>query len=179
LHIYRKVGCETWEQYCAEYLRAPHSAFDELIEGVRILKGRKHIGPISATQAQEASRAERAQRLAADEKVEAMPAHGEIGRGRDADRGANGTSKGSNQAALVRRIKRDRPDLAERLARGEFTSVRAAAREAGLVREPSPLAMARKLWIRMSDEERSAFLIEIGVTLSPPSQISETSVDVG
>ena len=39
-HLYRKVGSESWEAYCCDFLSSPAAAFDELIEGVRILKGR-------------------------------------------------------------------------------------------------------------------------------------------
>ena len=41
-------------------------------------------------------------------------------------------SKGSNHVrTIVSRLKQNRPDLVERMARGEFDSVQAAAREAG------------------------------------------------
>jgi hypothetical protein len=42
--------------------------------------------------------------------------------------------RGSTSAYLTARLARDRPDLLERLKAGEFSSVRAAAREAGIVR---------------------------------------------
>jgi len=75
-----------------------------------------------------------AQAAAASAKVLARP--GEIGNGRS--RGADSTpiQRGSTDAEyLAARIKRDRPDIHERMKRGEFSSVRAAAQEAGLVKK--------------------------------------------
>ncbi len=39
---------------------------------------------------------------------------------------------------LVRRLKRDFPEIAEALARGEYPSARAAAIAAGIIRKPTP-----------------------------------------
>jgi hypothetical protein len=46
----------------------------------------------------------------------------------------------SNSAErIVRRLKRDAPDIAEALARGEFKSARAAGIAAGIITPPTPL----------------------------------------
>jgi hypothetical protein len=51
-------------------------------------------------------------------------------------------TRGSNGADyLTARIKRDRPDILERMKAGEFSSVRQAAKEAGLVRERISIAL--------------------------------------
>jgi hypothetical protein len=42
-----------------------------------------------------------------------------------------------SQAGIIRRIKRDHPDIAEQLERGEFRSARAAGMAAGFIK-PSP-----------------------------------------
>ena len=47
---------------------------------------------------------------------------------------------GNNAAYYTARIARDRPDILERMIRGEFSSVRAAAKEAGIYRNPQPRA---------------------------------------
>ncbi len=44
-----------------------------------------------------------------------------------------GKGKGKGAADLTARIARDRPDIWERMKNGEFTSVAAAAREAGIL----------------------------------------------
>ena len=41
LHLYRKVGAGSWADYCLHFLASPATAMGELIEGVRILKGRE------------------------------------------------------------------------------------------------------------------------------------------
>src|SRR5262245_15951681 len=58
-----------------------------------------------------------AQQLAADPDLPILPEHGEIGNGR---RGNNVTStpRGNSASYWVRRLKRDRPDIADALARG-------------------------------------------------------------
>ena len=58
--------------------------------------------------------------------------------GKKGGRGKRGTklvtlSKGGNDR-LAARIKRDHPDIAARVANGEFKSIRAAALEAGIVK---------------------------------------------
>ena len=63
----------------------------------------------------------------------------------------------TNAKRLTARIARDRPDILVRMKAGEFKSVRAAAREAGLVRDPSPLDLLRKAWKKASADERIAF----------------------
>lgn len=76
--------------------------------------------------------------------------------------------RGTDSDYLTARIARDRPDILERMQAGEFKSVRAAAREAGLVkpqiRVPSdPAGAARALCKHFSLTERAqliAFLLQ-------------------
>ncbi len=85
-------------------------------------------------------------------------APGEVGRG--GNRGYNVTSKdrGNQADYLARRIARDRPDILEGMKRGEYRSVRAAAKEAGIVKEPTPLQRLHTAWRQASQTEREAFL---------------------
>ncbi len=65
------------------------------------------------------------------EKAEPLARHGEIGRGRDRVDGIK--SKGGDQASyLTSKIARDAPEVLERMKAGEFKSVAAAARVAGV-----------------------------------------------
>lgn len=74
----------------------------------------------------------------------------------------NDLSKGqSTQARIIARLKRDAPDIAEQLARGEFKSAAAAARAAGFKIDPSPISQLRRWWRRAPEDERAAFLKEI------------------
>ena len=52
------------------------------------------------------------------------------------------------------RIARDRPDILERMKAGEFTSVREAAREAGIIKDVSLVEQILRLWQRATTEER-------------------------
>jgi hypothetical protein len=49
---------------------------------------------------------------------------------------------GTSQEYLVRRLKRDAPDIAEALGRGEYPSARAAAKAAGIIKELTPLDLS-------------------------------------
>jgi hypothetical protein len=73
-----------------------------------------------------------------------------------ADQGDNITLKerGTAAAYLIARLERDHPEVAERLAAGEFRSVRAAAMEAGVVKPDSPLTTIRRAWNRATPHER-------------------------
>jgi hypothetical protein len=53
-----------------------------------------------------------------------------------------------------------RPDIAERMAAGEFASVRQAAIAAGIVKVPSVLDQLRKLWAKASEADRRKFMEE-------------------
>ena len=50
-------------------------------------------------------------------------------------------SRGTNSIYLIRRIARDRPDILQRMKDGEFSSVQAAAREAGIAEK------SRLIWL--------------------------------
>ena len=89
--------------------------------------------------------------------VEPLPEHGAIGNGRRVDN-INSTPGGTSADYLTARIKRDRPDIAERMQRGEFRSVRAAAIEAGLVARPDPMQQARRAFERLQPEDREEFI---------------------
>ena len=51
---------------------------------------------------------------------------------------------GTNAEYLTARLKRDHPDIADRLANNEFKSVRAAAIEAGIVKAPDIMEVAKR-----------------------------------
>jgi hypothetical protein len=60
-----------------------------------------------------------------------------------------------------RRLERDRPDIAARLRAAEIPSVRAAAIEAGFIRERTPLDDLRRAWVKASANERRDFLNQV------------------
>lgn len=91
-----------------------------------------------------------AQDLAADPAVTAAPKH--VGRGHRSD---NITpNRGTDAAYLIRRLKRDAPEIAEALARGEYRSARAAAIAAGIITPPTTLEKILKLLPKLTATER-------------------------
>jgi hypothetical protein len=115
---------------------------------------------------------QRAQQLAASDEVVALgpaaPAKGGPTPNATGRRGKNKHDKvmpvpalGNSAEYLVRRLKRDAPEVAARLACGEFPSARAAARAAGILHEPTALERAIKAYRRLSPEERTTFRREL------------------
>lgn len=68
---------------------------------------------------------------------------------------------GTSADYLTARLKRDHGDIFQRLADGEFRSVRQAAIAAGIVKVPGGLDRLRTAWKKATKEERLAFLEEI------------------
>ena len=68
----------------------------------------------------------------------------------------NTRSLGAGNAAdyLTARLKRDHDDIFQRLAAGEFTSVRQAAIAAGIVKVPGVLDQFLRLWKKATPDER-------------------------
>lgn len=95
------------------------------------------------------------------QKVDPLPAHGEIGNGRNRDDIISSTSHGTSADYLSRRIARDRPDILERMKAGEFKSVRAAAKEAGIVKDPTPYQLLLKAWNKATVSERVQFAVSL------------------
>jgi len=83
---------------------------------------------------------------------------GRFARGEES-RGSNATSGnlGRGRSYTLARLRRDRPELAERVEAGEL-SANAAAVEAGFRRRPTPLDTLRRTWAKASEEERAEFL---------------------
>jgi hypothetical protein len=92
--------------------------------------------------------------------------HGEFGRGRpklsDVIRGSNRTSikRGTTSAYNLARLKRDHPEVVEQLQAGEFSSIYAAAKAAGIIKE-KPLTQLKYWWKKASTAEQTAFLESI------------------
>lgn len=83
----------------------------------------------------------RGRQLAADPEVTASAKPGEIGRGRTPNRVAIGHSNRLSSNAperIVRRLKRDHPEIADALARGAYRSARAAGIAAGFIKAKPP-----------------------------------------
>jgi hypothetical protein len=65
---------------------------------------------------------------------------------------------GNDSEYLTARIKRDHPEILDRMKRGEFKSVRSAAIEAGIIVPPSVLQILQRTWNRATESERREFM---------------------
>jgi hypothetical protein len=84
-----------------------------------------------------------------------QPAENHPGPGRGHTKQPHEKAKAGNRSDyLVARIARDRPDILERMKAGEFTSVREAAREAGMIKDVSLVNEIVRLWAKATLEER-------------------------
>ena len=102
----------------------------------------------------------KAQQMAADETVKPLveAVHAGPGRGKTSANSTGLSGRGSTHASyLVRRLKRDAPDIAEALGRGEYKSARAAGIAAGIVKVPPALEVAQKAYLKLSKREREKF----------------------
>ena len=61
---------------------------------------------------------------------------------------------GANTRYYIARLKRDHPKISAALAAGKFTSVRAAAKAAGFVHDPTPLTMLHRYWRQVAPDDR-------------------------
>jgi hypothetical protein len=95
--------------------------------------------------------------------MKATPKAAEHGTNQYTGGGDNVTSikeRGNTAAYTLARLKRDRPDLAERVVAGEL-SANAAAIEAGFRKKQTPLEALRRSWSRATADERETFLQEV------------------
>lgn len=90
----------------------------------------------------------------------ALAVHGGDRKSEEVNQGNNVTLKtrGNDNTYLAARIKRDAPEIAARVAAGEFKSIRAAAIEAGIVKVATPLDALKRAWGKASAEDQRQFL---------------------
>lgn len=72
------------------------------------------------------------------------------------------SDRGNSADYLAARLKRDHPDIAERVERGGYRSIRAAAIEAGIVKKPNAYKQLCRAWNKATPEERDRFEEYIG-----------------
>jgi hypothetical protein len=68
---------------------------------------------------------------------------------------------GNNAEYLLRRLARERPDLLTAFEQGRFKSVRAAAKEAGFIKEQTPLEIILRHLPKLTDAELDTLLSKI------------------
>jgi hypothetical protein len=67
------------------------------------------------------------------------------------------SSQGTSKAYTVSRLKRDRPDLFEKVVAGELSANKAAI-EAGFRRKPTTIEQIKTLWSKATLDEQSEFI---------------------
>ena len=93
-----------------------------------------------------------------------QPAENHPGPGRGHTKKPHEKAKAGNRSDyLVARIARDRPDILGRMKAGEFTSVREAAREAGIIKDVLLFNQVVRLWEKATPEERQAIRQRLGI----------------
>jgi hypothetical protein len=75
------------------------------------------------------------------------------GRPPGSEKGSDRTIRGDNSEYLATRLARDHRDLAAEVETGRM-SIRKAAHEAGLIKEPDPAKRLRRWWAKASEEQR-------------------------
>jgi hypothetical protein len=68
---------------------------------------------------------------------------------------------GHSTARLAARLKRNYPDICARIAAGEFPSIRAAAKAAGIIHDKTPLDQLRHWWRKADAVAQQTFRQEI------------------
>jgi hypothetical protein len=149
---------KTWERFAREALGQEPTFLEHLMTGGRVLFG-NHL-PSEGGPSIHATASVGAQQMAQDEGVEGFAKHGTNQHSGPKSGGSDRTStkRGENAEYLVRRLKRDYPEIAQALARGEYKSARAAAIAAGIIRIPTAGEQLRRCWMKCSGVERADFL---------------------
>ena len=147
------------------FLAAPYpvgiGADVELVRRLLTLPQRREVLPEHA--AAMATLREEVERLL----LTPLPPHGKGAKRRGGVASSNttpppvGARGGTGREYTIRRLRRDAPELAERVLRGEL-SANAAAIQAGIRPRPTPLAAALLAWRRLDPVEQAAFLTAVG-----------------
>lgn len=143
-----------WETFCVERLEVTPEFIGTIVRGVEALRGRGHSGKWNAetVAAVEPLTAHGGFRWNAETVAAVEPLADHAGQGDNITlTGARGTSA----SYIVARLKRDAPEIAEALGRGEFKSPHAAGIAAGFIKKESRLEKILR-WIgKMTPEERA------------------------
>jgi hypothetical protein len=141
-----KGGPKTWERFCSQVLKYDSDYFDRIRDGIQVLESKGIHRPTigQAERAVKVASEAEAARMAAMENAATDPLpHQEIGNGKSGPGRGNKTGVintrfvrgSSNVDYLAARIARDHPDILKRMKAGEYRSVLAAAKDAGIVKE--------------------------------------------
>lgn len=148
--VFFTEGEKSWDRLCDEALKLKPGFVAKVVEGVDILEGVSHHGPIPAQLAEGI----------AGKLVNAGP--GPLTKEEQSNGDIitiNSTGKGNAAAYLTARLARDRPDILERFRAGDYKSVRAAAIAAGIIEPQTPLQQVQAGWRRATVEDRKKIVV--------------------
>ena len=146
---------KTWERFCTEVLGYDAGYIEAIREGVAILEGKGIERPTVG------------EAIQARELITDPVERGKMGgRGHKSSDPGQSFRGGNDPRYLVSKLKDDRPDIYARWQSGEFPSVKAAAREAGIVKKTitipaDPHKAAAALRRHFDDAQWEQFLEEI------------------
>jgi hypothetical protein len=157
-----------WESLCWEYVQQPPEWVDWLIQGVKATSEEVVEADELADAGKKIANLSCSLKKSGEPPAPGMKTPNPAGRrGKEQETHASPVPTFS-QAGILRRIKRDHPDVAEQVERGEFPSARAAGIAAGFIKPspPSlqlkePLATAQKLLAKKGKEWCLALLDEL------------------
>jgi hypothetical protein len=161
--LYTKFA-PTWEDFCRDILAIDAAWVEKLCTGLRLLRSEGYQGPVPASLAEQAAATGALRdtpgnptgtnQYTTEEKENRNCVYNTIPY-RKQSRGS------TNRAYLLARLKRDHPAIFAAVERGEFRSVRAACKAAGLVQEETPLSALRRIWRKVNPDDRLRFLREM------------------
>jgi len=140
--LYLPSGWPTWWAFCAYFSPQEPERIDIFIRALEVLESRGEKRDFGEPEARE------------------LAGHGGDRRSEQArvDQPSPRRLKyGETSEYLEARLRRSHPEVAEAYDRGEFKSLKAAAREAGIVKDPDPFRELKRWWGRASDHDRMRF----------------------
>ena len=138
---YHAIISDSWDDFCVTFTGHPADVIDQLCKAVVANPSQKVTLPPPAM-------------VMADAPVLAEPRRPT--KEEQADKGVvNTVIRGSTNATyLAARLKRDNPEIAAAVSRGEFKSMRQAAIAAGIVREKTRLEKIQTLFSGATADEK-------------------------
>ena len=150
LETWRAAGDASFEAYVERLLKQPWEVFERL-------ERCHHFASVAAP---ELFKGTLAAAEAALEAADQRPKPGKRVKTNDyiRDNITNITGTGTSRNYLASRLKKQHPEIVDRLRAGEFPSIHAAAIAAGIVKVKSPLQHLQHWWMKATPEERAAFM---------------------
>jgi hypothetical protein len=161
--LYRPSGWRSWRAFCAYFSPEEPERIDIFIRALEVLESRGEKRDFGEEEAKRLAAAETMANTEAAVRNLSAAEYGAMGgRGKKAVADGNGFKPpvGSNSTSyLAARLKRDHPEIAEAVKRGEYPLIRAAAKAAGIIKPPDAYKQLLAWWDRASDEERISFKV--------------------